>query len=140
MALTFVRYEEAGWRDEAKVVTPELERLVEAYFRPPGGCLLLAYDAEARPAVLGMAGFSRVNEEVCEARNVVVDWSAQGQGIGRELMLALMEEARGRGYVGMRAEAPESVPALVGFFEHAGFVQAPVEMQRAGFVRLERML
>src|SRR5947209_20545473 len=112
MALSIVRYEDAGWRDAAKAVTPELERLVEAYFRPPGGCLLLAYDPESQPPVLGMAGFSRVNEAVCEARNVVVDWGAQGKGLGRALMEALATEARGRGYAGMRAEAPEGVAAL----------------------------
>ncbi len=140
MALSIVRYEDGGWRDAAKAATPDLERLVETWFRPPGGCLLLAYDPESQPAVLGMAGFSRVTEAVCEARNVVVDWGAQGKGIGRTLMEALMAEARGRGYGGMRAEAPESVPALVAFYEHAGFVRAPAEMQRAGFVRFERAL
>jgi GNAT superfamily N-acetyltransferase len=87
-----------------------------------------------------MAGFSRVAEAVCETRNVVVDWGAQGKGLGRALMESLVVEARGRGYAGMRAEAPEDVPALVAFYEHAGFVRSPPEMQRAGFVRFERVL
>jgi hypothetical protein len=40
----------------------------------------------------------------------------------------------------MRAEAPDSVPALVAFYEGAGFVRSPAEMQRPGFVRFERVL
>jgi GNAT superfamily N-acetyltransferase len=140
MSLSIVRYEDPRWRDSSKVITPDLERLVETYFRPPGGCLLLAYDPESQPPVLGMAGFARISETICEARNIVVDWNAQGKGIGRTMMEALFQEARQRGYAGMRAEAPENIPALIGFFEHEGFTRAPAEFQRPGFIRFERML
>jgi GNAT superfamily N-acetyltransferase len=140
MALSFVRYHDAGWRDPAKPVAAELQALVDQYFQPPGGCLILAYDPEMEQGVLGSAGFLRVTDEICEARNVVVNWDYQGKGIGRGLMGALVLEARRVGYLGMRAEAPDSAPALVGFFEKSGFIKSPAEMQRAGVVRFERAL
>lgn len=137
MALMIFRYDEEGWREPAKMLDPALQKLVDEFYVNPGGCLLVACDPETDVKVVGMAGFVRVTPEVCEARHVVVYWGYQGKGVGKSLMDRLVMEARARGYQGIRAEAPESVPALAGFFERVGFKRSPVEMQRAGYVRFE---
>lgn len=138
MALQVMKFDDLGWRNPGAPVPEVVGKLVSSDFVPPGGLLLVGYDGETKEKIVATAGFRRVTEEVCEARNVVVFWGYQKKGVGRAMMERLLVEAREAGYKGMRAEAPEDVPALVEFYVKMGFARSPAEFQRAGFVRFER--
>jgi GNAT superfamily N-acetyltransferase len=140
MALQVMKFDDPGWRQAGTAVPEVVQKLVSSDYTPPAGLLLVGFDAESKERIVATAGFRRVTDQVCEARNVVVFWGYQKKGVGRAMMERLLTEARAAGYTGIRAEAPEEVPALVEFYLRMGFVRAPIEFQRRGFVRFERTL
>lgn len=141
MPLNIVRYEDhTAWREPGVPEPEDLRRLLDQGFHPPAGCLLLAYDPETPEKIIGMAGFIRVTEDVCEARRAVVGWNHQKRGVGRALLQRLIHEARLTGYAGMRVQVSAGVPALVAFYQRMGFVPAPAEYQVPGWLRMELAL
>jgi len=140
MSLRIMPFDDMDWRRPGAPVPDAVAALVSSDFTPPAGLLLVGYDAETQEKIIATAGYRRVTPEICEARNVVVYWGHQTKGVGRALMDRLLAEARNAGYTGMRAEAPDSVPALIAFYNKTGFTRAPIEFQRPGFIRFERAL
>jgi putative acetyltransferase len=140
MALQVMRFDDMDWRRPDAPVPEAVAKLVTSDYTPPAGLLLIGYDAQTQEKVIATAGFRRVTPAVCEARNVVVFWGYQGKGVGRAMMERLLTEAKNVGYTGIRAEIPDTVPALVTFYDKMGFERAPAEFQRPGFVRFERSL
>jgi GNAT superfamily N-acetyltransferase len=140
MALQVLKFDDPGWRSPGAAVPEVVQKLVSTDFVPPAGLLLIGHDAESKEKIVATAGFRRVTEAVCEARNVVVFWGYQQKGVGRAMMERLLAEARAAGYRGMRAEAPAEIAPLAAFYLKMGFVRSPPEFQRPGFVRFERAL
>jgi GNAT superfamily N-acetyltransferase len=142
MPVTIIRYEDPIWRQPSaqSAQEPPLLQGDDAALQPPTGCLLLAYDPDTPHKILGSAGFVRVTHTVCEARRVVVHWDYQHKGIGKQLLAALLTEAKNAGYTGIRTQIPANLPALATFFEHAGFHRSPDEFQSPTQLRLERQL
>jgi len=140
MALQVMRFDDMDWRRPDAPVPEAVAKLVSSDFTPPEGLLLVGYDAETSEKIIATAGFRRVTPAVCETRNVVVFWGHQTKGVGRAMVERLLIEAKNTGYSGIRAEVPDTVPALVAFYEKMGFDRAPPEFQRPGFVRFERAI
>jgi GNAT superfamily N-acetyltransferase len=137
--LSILPYDSPLWRQPDTPAPPPLEG-PDAALLPPTGRLLLAYDPDTPHKILGSAGFVRISDTVCEARRVVVHWDYQHKGIGKQLLAALLAEAKRAGYTGIRAQLPDSVPELVTFFQRAGFLRSPDQFQTPGTVRVERLL
>lgn len=120
----------ARWGSEADV---PLERYVAGWGRP-GDEALVAID-QVQP--VGAAwyrlfsedkpGYGFVGEEIPELTIAVVP-SRRGKGLGRELLTALLEQARRDGYAGISLSVEPDNPALR-LYEQHGFAKVG---ERAG--------
>lgn len=79
--------------------------------------------AESDGQVWGCVSLLRYTSGLVEVRSLAVDDAAQGQGIGRKLIDALIEEARERQIPTLFA-----LTRAVGFFERAGFTVVGKEL------------
>jgi putative acetyltransferase len=101
----------------------ELAELDRRYAAPEGR-LLLAFTDGGEPA--GCGGFRRVGEGVAEGRRLYVRAAHRGAGLGRALVLALVDEAR---LAGCRAFRLETLPARMAeaaaLYARLGFREIP---------------
>src|SRR4051812_24540605 len=75
----------------------ELLHLKEEYAPPTGTFLLARQNNE----FLACGAFRRFSESECEMKRLYVRPAGRNLGIGRQLALALIDEARARGYARM---------------------------------------
>ena len=94
-------------------------------YAPPDGCLLLAL-ADSRPA--GCVALRNLDETTCEMRMLFVQPAFQGLGIGRALVLRLLEEARSMGYSTMRLDTMRPMVSAHRLYGSLGFR----EVERSG--------
>ncbi|MCL2563340.1 MAG: ribosomal protein S18-alanine N-acetyltransferase [Oscillospiraceae bacterium] len=78
--------------------------------------------AEADGVVLGYAVLQRIPPEA-ELLNIAVDTPAQRQGLGRRMILQLMDEASGQGIETMYLEARASNAGALALYRSLGFEQ-----------------
>jgi ribosomal protein S18 acetylase RimI-like enzyme len=96
----------------------EVAALPGAY-APPSGCLLVA-DLGAGPA--GCVAMRRLGDGICEMKRLWLRPEAQGAGLGRALVDAVLGEARAAGYHTMRLDTlPDRMPAANALYLRAGF-------------------
>ena len=99
-------------------------------YRPPDGRLYLAWEGDQ---AVGCAGLRKIEEGVCELKRLYVQPSHRGRGIGRQLALEAVKDAREIGYGRMRLDTlPSMLPALelyraLGFKPIATYTDNPVE-------------
>jgi carbonic anhydrase len=87
-------------------------------YAPPAGRLYLAYVKE-EPA--GCVGLRRIDEGVCEMKRLYVRPLYRGQGIGRQLVLALVRDGRALGYSKMRLDTLPSMKRAQELYRAMGF-------------------
>ena len=103
-------------------------------YGPPGGRLVLAIDGGAKRAdqLAGCAALRRLDENACEMKRLYVREAFRGQGAGRELVQALITEARAIGYKSMLLDTlPSMLEAhklyrTLGFREISSYQKNPV--------------
>ena len=96
------RYRDQAWFVDKVFGHQSLEQELQALGRaygPPEGATLLAVSADE---VRGAGAWRRLSGEICEMKRVFVPIRFQGQGLGRRLCQALMDEAGAAGYRGDR--------------------------------------
>lgn len=99
----------------------ELAELPGGY-APLAGRLLLARDDGE---VVGCGAFRRLADGVCEMKRLYVKPAYQGRGVGRLLVMRLLEEGRAAGYARMYLDTLDSMVAAVGLYRSFGFVECP---------------
>ena len=108
----------------------ELKELPGDY-APPDGRLLLATDEER---LIGCVALRRIGPQTCEMKRLYLRPTARGSGLGRELAVAIIEEARRIGYARMRLdtlpsrmESAEKIYRSLGFQEIEAYYDNPIE-------------
>jgi GNAT superfamily N-acetyltransferase len=97
---------------------------------PPGGRLLLAYD---NAQLAGCVALRRINQSICEMKRLFLREEFRGRGLGRQLIAAIIQEARQIGYRYMRLDTlpPKMIDAIslyrsYGFKEIDPYYENPV--------------
>ncbi|ASJ53973.1 GNAT family N-acetyltransferase [Brevibacillus formosus] len=102
----------------------ELQNIPGEY-ASPDGCILLALDNE-QPA--GCVALRKIDEQVCEMKRLYVKPEWKGRGVGKKLALAIMDEAKIRGYSFIRLDTLPTMEQAIQLYHSLGFY--PIEPYR----------
>ena len=95
----------------------ELDTLSQVY-GPPGGCFLLARQGDV---FLGGVGLRRLTPADCEMKRLYVTPAGRGTGVGRELALGIVAEARRIGYERMLLDTLPTMTEAHSLYRSMGF-------------------
>jgi putative acetyltransferase len=86
------------------------------------------------PLVLGGAGIASLPGEpgTCELVKMYFRPEIRGLGLGKQLLLRCLEEAKKMGYTQIYLETIEQMKAARGLYEHLGFERIPNQMGNTG--------
>jgi putative acetyltransferase len=88
---------------------------------PLAGRLLLAYD---NGELAGCIALRRFDERICEMKRLFVREQFRGKGLGRQLITAIIQEARQIGYEHMRLDTlPPKMNDAITLYRSYGFKQ-----------------
>jgi putative acetyltransferase len=103
------------------------------YYAPPKGRLLLALDGD-NPA--GCVALRPMQQNICELKRMYVRPAYRGQGLGRMLGNAVIEEAKLIGYQTIRLDTADSLTTArrlyssLGFRERSAYYDVPADVLR----------
>lgn len=105
----------------------------------PSGVLLLAYYEET---AAGCVAMRKLAEDICEMKRLYVRQVFRGKKIGKNLSLAVIVEAKTRGYSRMRLDTVPSMKEAIQLYRSLGFKEtSPYRFNpRAGAMFLELVL
>ncbi|MGA3190370.1 MAG: GNAT family N-acetyltransferase [Bryobacteraceae bacterium] len=83
-------------------------------YAPPRGRLLVAEGA-------GCVALRSIDDEICEMKRLYVRPEQRGSGLGRRLVLAIMEEARSIGYRRIRLDTMPKMDGAQKLYASLGF-------------------
>jgi ribosomal protein S18 acetylase RimI-like enzyme len=87
-------------------------------YAPPEGALILAL-VDGKPA--GCVALRLIDAELCEMKRLYLRDAFRGLGLGRALVMRIIEEARTRGYHAMRLDTLSSMVAAQRLYASFGF-------------------
>jgi|GEM_PF-748204 len=116
----------------------ELDGLPGKYAGPDGVMIL----ARKRAEPCGCVALRKIDSRICEMKRLYVRPTARGLGIGRALVVRIIEEARARGYTSMRLDTLPAMKSAVALYKSFGFQEiAPYTFNPiAGTLFLEKVL
>jgi len=108
----------------------ELASLPGSY-GPPTGRLLLALrqGTQGNDLPVGCVGLRKLEDGTCEMKRLYVRPSLRGEGAGRELVEAVIEEARTMGYTKMRLDTLPNMLEAQKLYKDLGFREIPAYLK-----------
>jgi len=97
----------------------ELAKLPGEY-APPDGCLIIAIDGTQ---VVGCVALRKLVNDICEMKRLYVRPMFRGKGIGRELIKAIIDEAKKIGYTYMRLDTVPVMKEAIALYRTMGFYE-----------------
>jgi len=97
----------------------ELAKLPGEY-APPDGCLIIAIDGTQ---VVGCVALRKLVNDICEMKRLYVRPMFRGEGIGRELIKAIIDEAKKIGYTYMRLDTVPVMKEAIALYRTMGFYE-----------------
>ena len=91
-------------------------------FSPPNGRIFLA---ELDQTIVGCVAMRTIAEEIAELKRLYVRSSHRGQGIGRALVAAVIDEASHMGYAKLRLDTPKFFTAAENLYRSLQFQPIP---------------
>jgi len=107
----------------------ELRELPNQYISPYGCILLALYEGKTS----GCVALRKIDDTICEMKRLYVKSDFRGKSIGRNLAIAIIEEARKFGYKCMRLDTLASMEKArllyysLGFMEIEPYCYNPIE-------------
>ena len=90
-------------------------------YAPPHGSLLLAKDGEKAIGCVALRPMDQPG--ICEMKRLYVQPTYRGTGLGRQLAVRILEEAKTRGYTIMRLDTLDKLKAAIQLYKELGFVE-----------------
>ena len=88
-------------------------------YAPADGRLLLAYDDGV---LVGCVALRKIGEDICEMKRLFLRDRFRGQGLGRSLIDAIINEAKQIGYKRMRLDTlPPKMDKAIALYKELGF-------------------
>lgn len=87
-------------------------------YAPPSGRLLLALESTE---AVGCVGVRHLESDACEMKRLYLHPTQRGQGLGRRLVEAALEQARAMGYRAMYLDTLSDMDAAIRLYEACGF-------------------
>ena len=119
-------------------IDKELATFPEKY-EEPGGSFFIAKDGDT---IVGCIGLRKIQNEVCEMKRLYIKDKYKGIGLGKELIITIIEEAKKKGYRKMRLDTLPKMKAALKLYKEFGFYQIEqyIENPIDGAVFMEKIL
>lgn len=117
-SLIFEVLAEYGLKGEADV-TDACVKDIEANYFGRGGCFHIIEDETG--AMLGCYGLYPHGPATCELRKMYVRRAARGRGLGKQLMVLAIEQAKALGFRRIELDTAGSLREAIGLYESFGF-------------------
>ncbi|CAF0741615.1 unnamed protein product [Adineta steineri] len=93
-------------------------------YAPPTGELLLARNSQGEPiGCVALRALGSSNSGCCEMKRLYILPTARGLGLGRALVIAILDIAHTLGYDEIKLDTLPSMEAAIGLYKKVGFVE-----------------
>ncbi|CAF0718609.1 unnamed protein product [Adineta steineri] len=93
-------------------------------YAPPTGELLLARNSQGEPiGCVALRALGSSNSGCCEMKRLYILPTARGLGLGRALVIAILDIAYTLGYDEIKLDTLPSMEAAIGLYKKVGFVE-----------------